>query len=34
MRKYTHVYLMGGTTEAKVDELMEALEELNAFDII
>ena len=32
MRTYTHVYLMGGTTEAKVKELIEALEELNAFD--
>ena len=32
MRTYTHIYLMGGTTEAKVDELMEELEVPNAFD--
>ena len=32
MRTYTHIYLMGGTMEAKVDELMEELEEPNAFD--
>ena len=34
MRTYTHVYLMGGTTEAKINELMEALGELNAFNCI
>ena len=34
MRTYTHVYLMGGTTEAKVDELMKALEAPNVFDFI
>ena len=34
MRTYTHIYLMGGTTEAKVDELMKALEAPNAFDFV
>ena len=34
IRTYTHVYLMGGTTEAKIDELMKALEAPNAFDFI
>ena len=31
-RAYTHIYLMGGTTEAKIDELLDALEAPNAFD--
>ena len=32
MRSYTHVYLMGGITEAKINELMKSLEAPNAFD--
>ena len=32
LRKYTHIYLMGERTEAKIDELMEALEAPNAFN--
>ena len=32
MRTYTHVYLMGGTTETKIDELMKVLEAPNAFN--
>ena len=34
IRTYTHVYLMDGTTEEKINELIEALEGPNAFDFV
>ena len=34
MRTYVHVYIMSSITEAKIDELIEALEAPNAFDSI